>query len=98
MEKDKRELLLKVKGHKVGLWHTFNDTEILDRIISNSQNEKMKDYNSILKENPFKINAEGKMERNNITDNIMDYSSIQYCFYEYQFEVIKKLYNEFKHI
>ncbi|WP_456062235.1 hypothetical protein [Capnocytophaga leadbetteri] len=33
-----------------------------------------------------------------ITDNIMDYSSIQYCFYEYQFEVIKKLYNEFKHI
>ena len=44
------------------------------------------------------LNAEGKMERNNITDNIMDYSSIQYCFYEYQFEVIKKLYNEFKHI
>ena len=44
------------------------------------------------------LNAEGKMKRNNITDNIMDYSSIQYCFYEYQFEVIKKLYNEFKHI
>ena len=44
------------------------------------------------------LNAEGKMERNNITDNIMDYSSIQYCFYEYQFEVIKKIYNEFKHI
>ena len=44
------------------------------------------------------LNAEGKMERNNITDNIMDYSSIQYCFYEYQFEVVKKLYNEFKHI
>ena len=44
------------------------------------------------------LKAEGKMERNNITDNIMDYSSIQYCFYEYQFEIIKKLYNEFKHI
>ena len=32
------------------------------------------------------------------TDNIMDYKTLKFGFFDYQFDIIKKLNEEFKHI